>query len=95
MLLINLQTTLQLCSRCLSNEITSWVNEKWAELDEKTKKQVREELTTVRLVNGKCIVCNNTLISENTAQNILKILEQNNVDEKIKKEFGKFFCFGF
>lgn len=85
--------TMQLCSRCLSNEVNSWVSEKWAELDEETKKQIREELKDIKLMNGNCIVCSNSLIAESTSENIFKILEQNKTPEKLKKEFKRFFIF--
>ena len=57
---------LQLCSRCLSHEIESWMNEKWAELNEDAKKSVVEELRTIKLTQGNCIVCNNSIISDGT-----------------------------
>lgn len=93
MLSIQTSSRLQLCSRCLSHEINSWVNEKWTELDENIKRQVREELTSIELTNGKCIVCNNSLVSKGTSENILSILERNESSKKIKTEFKKLFGF--
>ena len=83
----------RLCPRCLANEVNNWINEKWAEIDEETKKQIREELKTIKLISGKCIVCNNNLIADNTSERILKILEENNTSNELKKEFSRFFCF--
>ncbi len=88
------EKSIQLCSRCISNEVNSWVSEKWKGLDEETKKQIREELKTIKLISGKCIVCSNNLVATKTSENILKILEENKTSEKLKKEFRKFFVFG-
>jgi hypothetical protein len=85
--------TLQLCSRCLFQEIGSWINEKWTGLDEEVKKQINEELKAIRLRQGRCIVCDNSLVSDGTTGKILEILEENNISSKIRKEFKRFFCF--
>jgi len=83
-----------LCSRCLSHEVNSWINENWKSLDEETKNQILQELKAIKLRKGKCIVCNSDLVSDGTSEEILKILEQNKVDEKLKRQFKKFFCIG-
>jgi len=83
---------LQLCSRCLSHEIESWMNEKWAELNEDAKKSVVEELRTIKLTQGNCIVCNNSIISDGTIGRIRIILNDKSVPEKTQREFKKLFC---
>lgn len=88
----NPSSTLQLCSRCLSHEIQGWMNEKWKELHEEARKQILEELRAIRLREGNCIVCNNSIVSADTIERIMIILNQNNVSEKTKKEFQKLFC---
>ena len=84
-------TDVELCSRCLYHEITSWMNEKWKELHEEARKQIIDELKSVKLRNGKCIVCDNTLVSDRTTEKILKILEENKISDKLKKEFENYF----
>jgi|SRR3989344_2552451 len=82
---------LDICSRCLNHEINSWVNENWSVIDEETKKQIREELKAIKLKQGKCLVCNNFVVSEGAMEKILEILEENNISSKIKDEFRKSF----
>ncbi len=83
--------SLHLCSRCLSHEINSWTNEKWKDLDEEVKRQINEELKTIKLRPGECIVCKNTLVSMDTAERILEILKENKVKEEVIEEFESFF----
>ena len=83
---------LELCSRCLSHEINSWVADNWQLLNEETKKQIREEIKTIKLKPGSCIVCNHNSIADSTSENILKILSGNKVPEKLQQEFEKDFC---
>lgn len=90
--MLQLVTTLEICSRCLNHEINSWINEKWNEINEDVRVKINEELKTIKLVQGKCIVCNNSLVSQGTAENILSVLEENNISEKIREEFKKLFC---
>ncbi len=90
--MLQLVTTLEICSKCLNHEINSWINEKWNEINENTRVKITEELKTIKLVQGKCIVCNNSLISQGTSENILSVLEENKVSKETINEFKKLFC---
>jgi len=85
------RTIIQLCSRCLANEINNWVNDKWKELSEEAKKQIHQELKTIKLSSGSCIVCENSLVSDGTSERILEMLKNCEVPEKTTKEFKRFF----
>ncbi len=87
----NKTISIPLCSRCMSHEITSWMNEKWKELDEEVRREIIEELKTIKLRIGECIVCKNNLVSVDTPEKILRIMEENNIPNKTRKEFEKFF----
>ncbi|MBU1136100.1 MAG: hypothetical protein ABIG37_03810 [Nanoarchaeota archaeon] len=82
---------LNICSKCLSHEINSWMNEKWKDLNQEINKQILEELKTIKLKSGGCIVCDNSLIADKTTEKILRILEENNIKPGVKKEFKDFF----
>lgn len=82
-----------LCSRCITHEINAWIIDKRAELDPEITQKIREELKSVKLTQGECVVCSNSLISHETFNNILKILDKNKVSEEIVKEFKNFFGF--
>jgi len=84
---------LQLCSRCLNHEINSWIDERWKELNDETRKEILEELKAIKLKQGECVVCKNSLISTDTTERILEILDENKVEGKLKLEFKKYFCF--
>ena len=84
--------SLELCSRCLAYELNSWVNDNFQLLSEEAKKQIREEIKTIRLKPGNCIVCNHNSISDSTSENIIRILEESNVSKKLREEFEKDFC---
>lgn len=85
------QPILQFCSRCLNQEINSWVNERWQYINEEAKRQILQELRAIKLKQGECLVCKNALISDTASVNVLKILEENNVPANYKEEFRKFF----
>lgn len=76
----------------MNHEINSWINDRWNEINENTRVKITEELKTIKLVQGKCIVCNNSLISQGTAENILSVLEENKVSKETINEFKKLFC---
>ena len=82
----------QLCSRCISHELNSWMNDKWRELDDETRKQIAEELKSIKLKPGACIVCNHGSIADRTSENVAAILKENKTQEKTRKEFEKLFC---
>ena len=82
-----------LCSKCVIHEINSWIADKRGSLDPEASQQVREELKAVKLKPGECVVCNHTLISDNTFENILKILSKHKADSKVVEEFKKLFSF--
>ena len=85
---------LELCSRCLSYEINNWINENWKYITDEARKEMLQELKTIRLKQGECIVCKNGMISDNTLGKILRILKENKTQENITKEFKKLFtCF--
>jgi hypothetical protein len=86
-----LTTSLQFCSRCLNQEINSWVNERWQYINDEARIEVLQELRTIKLKQGECLVCKNSLISDDTPIKVLKILEENKVPDKITGEFRKYF----
>ena len=85
--------SIPLCSRCITHEVNAWIIDKRAELDPEVTSQVREELKTIKLTVGECVVCYNKLVSENSINNLLKIMEKNKVSEDIKNEFKKLFSY--
>jgi len=86
------EKAIELCSRCLHNEIVSWINEKWKHLQDDVRRQINEELKGIRLEQGNCIVCSSGLVSKETPEKILKILNENGVDSSVKEEFKYSFC---
>ena len=67
------------------------MDERWAELNEEAKKTIVEELGAIKLKQGNCIVCNNSIISDDTIERIMTILKENNVSGKTQKEYKKLF----
>lgn len=84
--------SLSICSRCIVHEIRSWILDKRGEINPESIQQISDELKLIKLGPGKCIVCNNKFIAENTIENIIKIMEKNKAPESIKKEFKNLFC---
>jgi len=82
---------LQFCSRCLNQEINSWVNERWQFMNDKARREILQELKAIKLKQGECIVCRNSLVSDDTPEKILRILGENKVSIDIIKEFKKYF----
>jgi len=91
MVIQKLTIPLQFCSRCLNQEINSWVNERWQYINDEARREILQELRTIKLKPGECLVCKNSLISDNTPTRVLKILEENKVPGKILGEFRKYF----
>lgn len=82
---------LNLCARCLSNEINSWVEENWKNLNDDAKIQIREILKTIKLKEGECIVCKNSFVSDNASQKVLNILKSENSAKSVIGDFRKSF----
>lgn len=89
------QTVLNLCSKCLFYEINNWINEKWQYINDEARMEIMQELKTIKLRQGECIVCKNATISDGTSEKILRILKEKKTHEEITKEFKKFFCINF
>lgn len=85
--------SLPICSRCMQHEINSWLNENLQKISSAIIQKIHEELASIRLSSGQCIVCNSNIIVSNLSENILKIMEKYKTEEAIKKEFKKYFCF--
>lgn len=83
---------LQICSRCLFHEVNSWMNENFREFDNETRQKISQELKSIAVKQGECIVCGKESISDNTAKEILRILEEGRVPDKIVKEFRQYFA---
>ena len=83
--------TLNICSRCFNHEVNSWINENWSVLNEETKKAIHEELKTIKIKEGKCLVCEDAIVSDGTAEKIFDVLKANKVSPKTRSEFKKFF----
>ena len=81
-----------LCSRCTNTEITSWLEDNLNNMSNEVKKQIVQELKAIKLKPGECLVCNAGLVSDKTQFNILNILKDNKINEKIVEEFEKDFC---
>jgi len=84
-------TSIQLCSKCLSYEIESWIGDNWKDINDEARKKIVEELKTIKLEQGECLVCSNSLISDNTIERVYEILNETNVSEEKKKEFQRLF----
>lgn len=82
-----------LCSRCIVYEINNWIADKRGLVNPEASQQIREELKTIKLKSGECVVCNHSLISDNTFENILKIFEKHKVSGELQEEFRKLFGF--
>jgi len=82
---------IQLCSSCLKHEIASWVNERIINLKDERANKIRQELKTIRLTDGECIVCKNNKISNGSFINILKLLEKTKAEKTIINEFAGMF----
>lgn len=85
-------TALEICSKCISHEINSWIIDQGVRLNPEITKQVAEELRAIKLAPGKCIVCNHDIISQGVIENIIKVFEKNKVSEVVQKEFKNLFC---
>ncbi len=83
-------TPIQLCSRCIVNEISNWVFENQLQIEPETIKQIREELQDIRLQEGECLVCNHNKVSEGCFEKVLNILEKYKSDQEIIENFKKF-----
>lgn len=82
---------IELCSSCLKHEVSSWINERVNELNSKAKEKIIEELKSIRLKEGICIVCNKNQTTDNSFINILKILEKTRAENMIIYEFARMF----
>lgn len=69
------------------------MNEKLSVLSPDITRKIREELKSINITDGECIVCKNSKVSADVSKEILKILEKFKADRKIKNEFAKMFCF--
>ena len=85
--------SLPLCSQCIKHEIGGWLNENQDELKKDTKLKIRKELKSISLKGGECIVCNKKTVSEDTAEKILDVLEENEEQREIIGNFTRSFCF--
>ncbi len=83
-------TPIQLCSRCIVNEISNWVFENQLKIEPETIKQIREELQDIKLQGGNCLVCNNQRVSEGCFEHILSILEKYKSDSEIIENYKQF-----
>lgn len=84
---------IELCSKCMYNEVSSWVNERWQDINSEAKNQILQELRIIKLKAGNCIACGNSSVSIGTAEKISKILEDYKVANNVRDEFKKFFIF--
>jgi len=81
---------LQLCSRCTHNEIIGWLNDR--EIKQDVKNKILQELKMIKLKPGVCIACKNALVADGTPEKIMKILEEDRIEEDLKNDFKKDFC---
>lgn len=84
--------TIQLCPECIKHEINSWLNEKISCLNIDATRKISEELRAIKLAEGECIACKNNKIAEDTAENVIKILDKFKAQDNIKKEFIEMFA---
>ena len=73
--------------------MNNWVFEKSYFLPEEATKQIREELKSIRLKEGNCIVCNSNFVASDTFENGIKILEKNKAQVALIQEFMKDFAY--
>lgn len=60
-------------------------------MNDKARREILQELKAIKLKQGECIVCRNSLVSDDTPEKILRILGENKVSIDIIKEFKKYF----
>lgn len=89
----NLVGAIPLCSKCIIHEVDNWIADKRGAIEQEVAQKVREELKTIRLIQGECVVCNHNLISGETIENIIKIFEKKKIDQKTLEEFKRLFGF--
>ena len=68
------------------------MNENWKCFGEETKQLIYQELKSIAIKPGQCIVCSNSLVADKTTERILSILKENKLPIKITKEFNRYFC---
>lgn len=83
-------TPIQLCSRCIVNEISNWVFENQLKIEPETIKQIREELQDIKLQEGECLVCNHTKVSEGCFERVLDILKKDKSNQEIIENYKQF-----
>lgn len=82
-----------LCARCASYELNEWLNENLGNVKLELAKAIREELKSINLSDGNCIVCNQNKNSYGWFEKISKLLEKYNAQDELKKEFSEYFGF--
>ena len=85
------QSIFDICSRCLSHEVLSWIEDKRGKVDGEALKYIREELQTIRLKKGECLVCSNENVAEGTLARISAIFTENKVSKTVLEEFNGLF----
>ncbi|MBI2630134.1 hypothetical protein HYW76_03455 [Candidatus Pacearchaeota archaeon] len=89
----NNTSILKLCSRCAFNEMSLWINDKSGEIKPEITQRIMQEIKSIKLVPGECIVCRHNIVSSDCFESILKILEKNRVSSELILEFKHVFGF--
>lgn len=84
---------LPLCPRCLAHELTNWLNEKFLDLTPEVNLKIREELKDIKVLEGECLVCKSSRVSEKSLVNIMKIFEEHSINPQLVEEFRKLFFY--
>ncbi len=88
-----LMQSIPLCSRCAVHELTEWINEKLNCLNIETTQKIREEIKSIKLTEGECIVCRKQLVSDRLFESVLKVFEKNQAPKEITEEFRRLFFY--
>jgi len=88
---IKFENPIQLCSRCASNEISSWAFDNQLRMDREILAQIRDEIKDIKLKPGECIACNHPNVSDSCFERVLSVLEKNKQDKEIISEFKSLF----
>ena len=86
--------SIPLCPKCIKHELNSWLNEKIPKIKGEIIMQIRQEIRSITLDKGNCIVCNSNKVTKGLFENIISVLNKNRIDNSIKKEFTEMFGFG-
>ena len=91
--MVKIQTPLNICAQCLSNEISGWLTDRAGQLSIEAIKDIYLELRNIKFDSGECIVCNNNRVAPDCVIKIARLLEKHNASDQLKSEFRCLFSY--